>query len=57
VLVYLVIGSLAGATLIGFLGGLFLFKLKQRWCPACGTTLNCPACLGPGAHRLPGARP
>jgi hypothetical protein len=36
----------ATATLIiGFLAGLFLFKLKQHWCPKCGNQLRCLHCL------------
>lgn len=28
--------AMASATLIGFLAGLFSFKIKSRWCPECG---------------------
>jgi hypothetical protein len=27
-----------GAGLLGFLFGLFTFRIKSRWCPACGST-------------------
>ncbi|WFE29591.1 hypothetical protein O7623_10560 [Solwaraspora sp. WMMD791] len=30
------IGALIGAVLLGFLAGLFAFKVKVRWCPWCG---------------------
>lgn len=43
----------ATATLIiGFLAGLFLFTLKQRWCPECGNQLRCLHCLH-HAGRIP----
>ncbi|WP_412752258.1 hypothetical protein [Krasilnikovia sp. M28-CT-15] len=25
------------ALMVGFLGGLLSFKVKQRWCPRCGS--------------------
>jgi len=28
--------ALLGCGLLGFLAGLFTFKLKSRWCPHCG---------------------
>lgn len=31
-----------GSLLLGFLFGVFSFRLKQRWCPICGATLTCP---------------
>ena len=34
------------AVLIGFLAGLFSFKVKSRWCPTHGWTLRCPECTG-----------
>lgn len=33
------------ALLLGFLAGLLLFKVKQRWCPVCGNHLRCVPCL------------
>ena len=32
--------SLVGCALLGFLAGLFAFRVKSRWCPACGATTN-----------------
>jgi hypothetical protein len=48
---------LAGAvvlSLASFCAGHFLFKVKQRWCMACGATLICPRCARAGlttSHR------
>jgi hypothetical protein len=30
------------ALVVGFLAGLFSFRVKARWCPACGAILTCP---------------
>jgi hypothetical protein len=30
---------------VGFVAGLFSFRIKSRWCPACGSTLKCVDCL------------
>lgn len=35
-----------GALFIGFVAGLLAFKVKLRWCPACGAALRCAACIG-----------
>ncbi|MDG4829894.1 hypothetical protein O7627_11335 [Solwaraspora sp. WMMD1047] len=32
------IGGLVGLVLLGFLAGLFSFRVKSRWCPNCGET-------------------
>ena len=37
--------ALLGCALLGFLGGLFGFKAKSRWCPTCGASLQCVDCL------------
>jgi hypothetical protein len=34
--------GVAGALTLGFLSGLFAFKIKQCWCPVCGVTKTCP---------------
>jgi hypothetical protein len=47
---YLRTGALLGAVLLGFLAGLFSFKIKSRWCPTCGSTLRCPDCPRAGMH-------
>jgi hypothetical protein len=44
------------AGLLGFFSGLCLFRAKAQWCGECGATLNCPVCMGAGAHRLPSYR-
>ncbi|MFC6021869.1 hypothetical protein ACFP2T_37620 [Plantactinospora solaniradicis] len=36
--------AVVGCTLFGFCAGLFAFKVKTRWCTACGNTLGCLAC-------------
>lgn len=32
--------------LIGYLGGLLSFKIKSRWCTACGAVKSYPRCAG-----------
>jgi hypothetical protein len=32
----------AFAAAAGFAAGLLLFRIKQRWCPVCGATFDCP---------------
>ncbi|GAA3778970.1 hypothetical protein GCM10022225_78850 [Plantactinospora mayteni] len=39
------IGAVVGALFLGFLAGLWTFKVKTRWCTTCGTTLACVTCL------------
>lgn len=34
------------ATLLGFLAGLWSFKIKSRWCSVCGAVKSCPQCAG-----------
>ncbi|WBB49841.1 hypothetical protein O3597_05005 [Verrucosispora sp. WMMA2044] len=31
---------LVGAVMLGFLAGLFAFKVKARWCPRCGASTD-----------------
>jgi hypothetical protein len=40
----MLVTSLMAALLVGFLAGLFSFKVKTHWCPGCGTDLRCPVC-------------
>jgi hypothetical protein len=41
----MLIGALVLAVaLLAFLGGLFAFKVKSRWCRTCGATLGCVEC-------------
>jgi hypothetical protein len=35
-----VIGAVLAALTLGYLGGLWSFKVKNRWCPHCGTTTS-----------------
>jgi hypothetical protein len=50
-------GATLGGVLLGFVvAGVLSFTIKSHWCPACGSTLNCPVCMGAGAHRLPSVR-
>jgi hypothetical protein len=39
------VAAVGAAVFLGFLSGLFLFKLKARWCRRCGATLQCLDCL------------
>ena len=32
------------AMLLAYLAGLLSFKVKSRWCAACGTVKSCPRC-------------
>jgi hypothetical protein len=41
---------LAAVAVLAFAAGLFLFKVKSRWCGQCGATLSCPDCRR-RAHR------
>jgi len=34
------------AMLLGFLAGLWSFKVKSRWCSDCGAVKSCPKCAG-----------
>jgi hypothetical protein len=52
-----IVGVAIGFLLIGFLAGLFLFRLKQRWCSACGETLTCLSCTLRQPHGSPAAPP
>jgi rRNA maturation protein Nop10 len=38
--------TLAVVTVLAFFGGLLTFKIKARWCTACGTVKSCPRCAG-----------
>ena len=40
----LIAGATVGCALLGFLAGLFSFKVKQQWCRECGNALRCPMC-------------
>ena len=33
----MVIGAVMAALVVGFLAGLFAFKVKSRWCDRCGS--------------------
>lgn len=41
---YLLLTLTLAALFLGFLAGLLTFRVKQRWCPACGRVLRCPTC-------------
>ncbi|WP_203859985.1 hypothetical protein [Plantactinospora mayteni] len=38
---------LTAVAVLAFAAGLFLFKVKARWCGQCGATLSCPDCRSP----------
>ncbi|GAA1815039.1 hypothetical protein GCM10009835_38500 [Planosporangium flavigriseum] len=42
---YTLLGATAGTAVLGFLAGLFSFKVKTKWCPDCGHRLQCVDCL------------
>ncbi|MEE6261612.1 hypothetical protein [Plantactinospora sonchi] len=42
--------TLVAVGVLGFAAGLFLFRVKSRWCPQCGARLGCPDCRGRVPH-------
>jgi hypothetical protein len=48
----MVIAATAAAFMLGFLIGLFTFRIKSRWCPECGATTT-PADARYGGTRTP----
>ena len=40
--------AMIGCVALGFLAGLFSFKIKTRWCQQCGATLGCIECAKGG---------
>ena len=36
----MIFGAVVAALVLGFLAGLFAFRVKSRWCPQCGATTN-----------------
>jgi hypothetical protein len=38
------------AMLLGFLAGLWSFRVKSRWCSQCGAVKSCPDCAGWATH-------
>ncbi|MGC9668949.1 hypothetical protein ACNTMW_20615 [Planosporangium sp. 12N6] len=48
---YLSACTLTGVAILGFAAGLFLFKVKSRWCPGCGSKFTCPVCTQPGGRQ------
>ena len=36
--------TLAVVTALAYFGGLLTFKIKARWCAACGMVKSCPRC-------------
>jgi hypothetical protein len=50
---YLSLGVVPAALLLGYLAGLLTFKRSNRWCPACGANLRCPTCESPATVRRP----
>jgi len=39
--------AVAMGIVLGYLAGLFSFRVKSRWCPACGRTTQAGAGRGP----------
>ncbi|WP_233624644.1 hypothetical protein [Actinoplanes sp. ATCC 53533] len=50
-MIIVLIGAVISALLVGFLAGLLSFKVKDRWCPHCGTTTSELARQQPGHAR------
>jgi hypothetical protein len=52
--------AIVAAMLLAYLAGLLSFKVKSRWCAACGTVKSCPRCAAwaspVGPQRLPDTR-
>jgi hypothetical protein len=48
--------ALVGTAMLGFMAGLFSFKVKSRWCPLCGSALTCPTCARAAEHRAQAQR-
>jgi hypothetical protein len=44
------VGAVIGALLLGFLAGVLTFKVKNRWCTACGASLTCLDCRQRAAY-------
>jgi hypothetical protein len=42
---YVTTAAVMGSGVLGFLAGLFSFKVKTHWCRDCGEQLRCVACL------------
>ena len=42
---YVTTGAMVGSGVLGFLAGLFSFKVKTQWCRDCSEQLRCVACL------------
>jgi hypothetical protein len=40
----MLIEALLGGSFVGFLAGLFSFRVKSRWCPEHGVPMTCPYC-------------
>jgi ABC-type branched-subunit amino acid transport system permease subunit len=38
--IVMIVFAVVGAVIFGFLAGLLAFRVKSRWCPACGTTTS-----------------
>ena len=49
----MVVATVIAALVLGFLAGLFAFKVKTRWCPGCGETLTCIRCEEVGSSGAP----
>nr|MDT0656873.1 hypothetical protein [Micromonospora sp. DSM 115978] len=50
------LGALTGLILLGFLAGLFSFRVKSRWCPRCGEMTVPPADRPPSDGTGPAGR-
>jgi hypothetical protein len=49
----MIVGAVVAALVLGFLAGLFAFRVKSRWCPECGATTSAERPQPAGARRHP----
>ncbi|RKR91732.1 hypothetical protein BDK92_6134 [Micromonospora pisi] len=47
--------AISGMT-VGFIAGLYAYRVSRRWCAACGSSLSCPACSTLSVRRNAAAR-
>ena len=45
----MIVGAMVATLTLGFLVGLFTFRVKSRWCPECGATTT-PGRPRPASH-------
>ncbi|WP_147457163.1 hypothetical protein [Micromonospora pisi] len=53
--VVVTVTAISGMT-VGFIAGLYAYRVSRRWCAACGSSLSCPACSTLSVRRNAAAR-